>query len=205
MHILVISQEYSTHIPAQPYLGHMRGSRVSTWTTKQIRLCQAELFPGIRLVASIVSIRRTTPWDGHPSRYWHTYLLLIYKYRFATLPFNFFFVWAKMGDIYKIWRETGQLASCCTSIYKILSIWFTDSLNICKILFSEIPDTLIICESNWKKTINRSATRGQLANLSPNFVDVTHFCLYQKKIKWMGTPLNFPHHLPWLEKFKMWY
>ena len=49
-----------------------------------------------------------------------------------------------MGDNYDIWRETGQLAYCCTSIYSFLSISFTDSLNICKILFSEISDTLII-------------------------------------------------------------
>ena len=51
-----------------------------------------------------------------------------------------------MGDIYEIWRETDQLAFCCTSIYSFLSIWFTDSLNICKILFSYISDTLISTE-----------------------------------------------------------
>ena len=63
----------------------------------------------------------------------------------GEFPIHFiFFEWAKMGDNYEIWRETGQLASCCTSIYSFLSIWFTDSLNICKILFSEISDTLII-------------------------------------------------------------
>ena len=37
-----------------------------------------------------------------------------------------------MGDSCEIWQETGQLASCCTSIYRFLLIWFTDSLNICK-------------------------------------------------------------------------
>ena len=54
------------------------------------------------------------------------------------------FIRAKMGDNYKIWQETGQMAFCHTSIDSFLSIWFTDSLNICKILFSEIFNTLII-------------------------------------------------------------
>ena len=62
----------------------------------------------------------------------------------GEFPINFFFVRAKMGDNYEIWRKTCQLASCCTSIYGFLSISFTDSLNICKILFSEISDTLVI-------------------------------------------------------------
>ena len=65
----------------------------------------------------------------------------------------FFFVQAKMGDNYDIWQETGQLASCCTSIYSFLSIWFPDSLNICKILFSEISDTLIISFSVLMKVL----------------------------------------------------
>ena len=50
------------------------------------------------------------------------------------IPF-IFFVREKMGDSYKIWQETGQLASYCISIYSLLSIWFKNSLNICKILF----------------------------------------------------------------------
>ena len=58
-----------------------------------------------------------------------------------------------MGDNYEIWRETGQLASCCTSIYSFPSIWFTNSLNICNILFSEISDTLIISFSVLMKVL----------------------------------------------------
>ena len=46
----------------------------------------------------------------------------------GEFPIHFIFlVGAKMGDNYEIWRETGQLALWCTSIYSFLSIWFTDS------------------------------------------------------------------------------
>ena len=58
-----------------------------------------------------------------------------------------------MGYNYEIWRETGQLASCCTSVYSFLSIWFPNSLNICKILFSEISDTNIISFSVLMKVL----------------------------------------------------
>ena len=68
----------------------------------------------------------------------------------GKFPMDFiFFVRAKMGDSYEIWRETGQLASWCTSIYCFLSIWFTDSLNICKILFYRFPSLLLSLLRYW--------------------------------------------------------
>ena len=45
----------------------------------------------------------------------------------GEFPIHFsFFVRAKMGDSYEIWQETGQLASCCSSIYSFLLICFTN-------------------------------------------------------------------------------
>ena len=54
-----------------------------------------------------------------------------------------------------------------------------DNKSVGKLWKENFTNVQLICESNRKKTIKRSAARGHLASHSPNFIVVTHFCSYK--------------------------
>ena len=72
----------------------------------------------------------------------------------------YFFIRAKMGD-YEIWRETGQLASCCSSIYSFLLIWFIHWTFV-KFCFQRFLTHLLSLSWHWWKCWKSMKTKSYI-------------------------------------------